>query len=109
MENRQVIIGPAEIIKSGVSQKTGKPWTLYKVPVDDQEVKTFTTFDAKYKDLAGQSVQVSLEKEVNGKFTNWKEGQSKKPNKDIEDLKDAMRIMNAKLDKLLARIEEVPF
>ena len=73
---KQVIIANVEVLKSG-SNGSGKPWTLYKVFVDDEEVKNFTTFDSKYEDLKGQSVTTYLKKEINGKWENWKEDNPK--------------------------------
>ena len=108
MIKKQLVIGPIKALKSGTNKKGGT-WTLYLVECSDQEneVQKFTTFND-FSHQVGKMVPIYLEKEVNGQFINWKEATKSseaKANEDKfkENVYEAFRVMNEKLDKLLAR------
>jgi hypothetical protein len=106
MIKKMLTIGPAKILKSGLTG-TGKAWTLHEIACqdDDGEVEKFTSF-SNYKEMVGQKTAVMLDKVVNGQFTNWREATKSseakaEKGKFEEDVKEALRIINGKIDKLL--------
>ena len=106
MIKKTLTIGPIKDLKSGVSPK-GNTWTLHLVECNDPEgeLDKFTTFND-FSSQIGKVISINLEKEVNGKFTNWKEATKKseatqKSDEFQKNVYEAFRIINGKLDELL--------
>lgn len=108
MIKKTLTIGPIKDLKSGTNKKGGT-WTLHLVECSDPEgeVQKFTTFNDFSKQI-GKIVPIYLEKEVNGQFINWKEAtkgsEAKAEDKQFkENVYEAFRVINGKLDELLKR------
>lgn len=90
---KTVNITKVDTLKSGTNN--GRSWTLFKYTCEDGLI--FTSFDQR----SNGPQEVDVEKEVNGRFENWKEVKPRKPNPDIERILNALAILNEKIDQLL--------
>lgn len=64
---KTITIKNVELVKTGISQKTGRTWTLFKVT--DETGTIYTTFSNAYQNKIGEKIDIDYEeqtKEVNG-------------------------------------------
>lgn len=92
---KTVTIASVQILKTGTAN--GRAWSLHKFTCEDGF--EFTSFDFH----PNGSVEVEVE-EFDTKYgKQWQETKPRKPNPDVEKILNALRIVNDKIDQILAK------
>lgn len=92
------LIEKVDALKTGISPKTGRPWTLLRVTAGGIN---FTTFDTKYQALAGKEVEFEYKEETRGEFTNLVIITRKPQDAANQQINEKLDEINKKLDALL--------
>ena len=95
-------IEKVEVAKQGTNQKTGRPWTLFKVTAGGQ---VYTTFDADWQKAVGQerTIEYNTVPSADGKYQNRRIVDPKPQGKG----NPAWGRMEEKLDRALELLEKL--
>lgn len=101
-ETRKITIKSVQLLKTGISQKTGRAWNLFIV--EDNANNKYKTFSNAYQNKIGQEIEVTLEKkekEFNGtKYVDYFIIDRQKSQAEIRH-EEIKKILKAVWDKLL--------
>ena len=84
--------------------KNGKPWAMYNVFIEG-DPKKYTTFNTKFQELIGQTVNVETELK-DGKYWNIKLIEDVIPDKDINSDITSVYVSNL-LEQILLELKEM--
>ncbi len=89
-----ITVKEVEETGSGVSKKTGKPWTKYRIHTNNSEVGFFTSFNDMWTRMHGTTVEVNLEKDPKWGWQEARAGGQRTDNSEV------MEMLNKIWDKL---------